>query len=282
MRKIYNIIILLTLFNLANGQVGIGTNNPKATLDIVALNPKSTTETKADGILIPRLSKAQVQALNNTVESTLIFVNDLNAEQLQEQESTKDINESGFYYFKNNKWNKTRESNSVRSINNQKIIATINKQYDQQLPIKEQYEDVNLKESPISGIGYENNIRIDADSINIHLPPNKYFKLTGNIALRGSDLNNNSDNPLYITSKFEIDSESKTIVSFMGYTEASSEVTNDGGNADPFIYLKTGSDGCKVKLMARYGGSQARNKGYIGGANAENTISTYIHIEEIN
>ena len=101
MKKIFlPLAVLLT--TTINAQVGINTDNPKATLDISA-NPDGTIAVPS-GLLIPRITRAIAQ---NTVpipqESTLVYVNELSGTQTG---AAIDINTIGFYYFKENKWNK--------------------------------------------------------------------------------------------------------------------------------------------------------------------------------
>lgn len=66
MRKTFATAILLFLLNSASGQVGIGTSSPdnKAILDI-----SSTTK----GLLIPRLSTTERNAINTPTEGLIIF-----------------------------------------------------------------------------------------------------------------------------------------------------------------------------------------------------------------
>lgn len=57
MKKCYTVIILFLLFLGVNAQVGINTQDPKATLDVQA----GTDENKADGIIPPRVTGDQLR-----------------------------------------------------------------------------------------------------------------------------------------------------------------------------------------------------------------------------
>jgi hypothetical protein len=81
MRKIFSILVLLTCF-IGQSQVGIGTTSPDASsaLDISSTN---------SGILIPRMSQAQKNAIVSPATGLLIYQNDGTA---------------GFYYYNGSAW----------------------------------------------------------------------------------------------------------------------------------------------------------------------------------
>ena len=68
--------LLLSSFELAWSQVGVGTTTPASTLEVVATNPTGAS-TNVDGILIPRVSRQRAQNMAGTPTSTLIYVNDI-------------------------------------------------------------------------------------------------------------------------------------------------------------------------------------------------------------
>jgi hypothetical protein len=88
------IILLSTLGVVA--QVGIGTADPQATLDVVADN---SDDAKADAILVPRMSVTELAAKDGAFlaaqNGSLVFVSAGSAL----AGKTSDINGVGFYYF---------------------------------------------------------------------------------------------------------------------------------------------------------------------------------------
>ena len=74
-------------------QVGIGTSNPKAQLDVVATSQENPTE--IDGILIPRVNKFPTNLPTKDQHGMLVFLNLDNANE-----------KAGFYYWNSleNKW----------------------------------------------------------------------------------------------------------------------------------------------------------------------------------
>ena len=80
----------------AYAQVGVGTNNPKATLDVNAMY-KTGNESLVDGVLIPRVDRERALSMTNVVESTLIYVDNVS-----NGPSNDMINAVGFYYYKSN------------------------------------------------------------------------------------------------------------------------------------------------------------------------------------
>lgn len=93
------LFISLTMFFFkVNAQVGIGTENPKATLDVVAAN-KTGSSTNVEGILIPRVSRERVQSMVNVEKSTLVFVDDVTSGSPDEN-----MEQEGFYYFDGALW----------------------------------------------------------------------------------------------------------------------------------------------------------------------------------
>lgn len=97
MKKRYLILVIYLIANFwVYGQVGIGTNDPKATLHVNALQAKGQT-TNTDGILIPRVDRERALSMENVLESTLIYIDDIST-----GDSNSLINSPGFYYYKNN------------------------------------------------------------------------------------------------------------------------------------------------------------------------------------
>lgn len=127
MKKII-LTIALVYSSYTTAQVGVGTDNPRATLDITTDSFDAVTV--PNGILIPRVTR--IQAANITTdtslittpeESTLIYVNDISTGTTTGV--TEKIDTKGFYYYSrlNAKWvkivnNPDGTSNTNFSFNN--------------------------------------------------------------------------------------------------------------------------------------------------------------------
>lgn len=103
-----NQILLFTVL-LCNvvlyGQVGINTTDPKATLDIEA---RRSDNAKADGIIVPRLSGAELHAkistYTNAQKGTIVYVENASPQAGVSGDKTSRVNKEGFYYFNGTSW----------------------------------------------------------------------------------------------------------------------------------------------------------------------------------
>lgn len=96
-------VILITAFFIgaaAYGQVGINTDMPKATLDIVG---KPSNILSLDGIIAPRLTGDQLATKTYTAAQTgaLVYVIEANANPIGQ---TENVTSPGYYYFNGTKW----------------------------------------------------------------------------------------------------------------------------------------------------------------------------------
>lgn len=114
MRNFLNYCLVLLLFpNSSFSQVGIGTSEPKATLDI---NINSNNYNAPDGVLIPRISGDDLRAKSNLYteyqDGAMIFVTSPDS---APQDKTVDVISSGFYYYNSvkEKWIKISGSNNL-------------------------------------------------------------------------------------------------------------------------------------------------------------------------
>lgn len=98
---------------LAFSQVGIHTQSPKATLDVVG---SPADNTKLDGIIAPRLSGAQLRAKNYTTEQTgaLVYVT---VTDTAPSGQTVDVTAPGYYYFNGTQWVTVRSADMVNIYN---------------------------------------------------------------------------------------------------------------------------------------------------------------------
>lgn len=100
-KKIIALICLIFLFTNSEAQVGIGTIDPKATLDIIG-NPTQTSQ--PDGLLPPRISRSQLinkTAYNINQTGTIIYVTDLSG---INNSQTLNVTEVGYFYFNGSIW----------------------------------------------------------------------------------------------------------------------------------------------------------------------------------
>lgn len=92
----------MILSAFAFGQVGVNTDTPQSTLDVVG----TTSATKADGVLVPRYTVAELAAKDAAYgvsqNGVLVFVTSGTGS----SGKTSDISEAGFYYYDNptSKW----------------------------------------------------------------------------------------------------------------------------------------------------------------------------------
>lgn len=97
-----NTILIVSLFIgfSAYGQVGINTESPKATLDVVA---KAADVTVTDGIIAPRLTGNQLRSKTYTAEQTgaLVYVT---APDTAPAGQTVNVTSIGYYYFNGTQW----------------------------------------------------------------------------------------------------------------------------------------------------------------------------------
>lgn len=96
MKKIFLTIAFIASGLVASAQVGVGTTDPKISLQV----DKSAVATDADGVLVPRVTVAELNAKATTYGSdqngALVFVNNLTGTAENETSNVKSI---GFYYY---------------------------------------------------------------------------------------------------------------------------------------------------------------------------------------
>lgn len=110
MKKKYFIIAAAVFPIMLFSQLGINTNNPKATFDI---NPNSTDGSKAEGFIAPRLTGDQVKAADSRYTEdqlgTLIFATSA-VSTVTPGSKTENITAAGYYFYDGNKWLKVASS----------------------------------------------------------------------------------------------------------------------------------------------------------------------------
>ncbi|MBV8325158.1 hypothetical protein [Chryseobacterium sp.] len=107
MKKKILTILILSSAGFAFAQVGINTQKPAATLDIVA--PKNTTQ--PDGAILPRLTGDELKAKDNLYSTgqkgTLVYVT---APVTSSSLKTFYVTSEGYYYFDGNRWQQLNSS----------------------------------------------------------------------------------------------------------------------------------------------------------------------------
>ena len=104
--KLYlSLTLLILTINLSYSQVGINTENPAATLDIVATSTDTST---AEGFIAPRLTGEQLASKNSQYKSAhnaaIVYVTEADPKAIGK---TKNITTSGYYYYDANADNGT-------------------------------------------------------------------------------------------------------------------------------------------------------------------------------
>jgi hypothetical protein len=96
MKKILFSIALIASGLVASAQVGVGTTNPQVSLQV----DRSTVATDADGVLVPRVTVAELNAKATAYganqNGTLVFVNNLTG---TAENETSNVRSIGFYYY---------------------------------------------------------------------------------------------------------------------------------------------------------------------------------------
>ena len=114
MKNIFFIIVLLLAFSIKAQQnkVGINTDHPEVTLDIVAIDATGIN-TNTEGLLVPRIDRLEAQNMTNPTTSSLVYINDISTGTASGK--TQYVNEIGFYYFNAGFWYKVNKPSNSSS-----------------------------------------------------------------------------------------------------------------------------------------------------------------------
>ena len=120
MKKVLLVFTLMATATFVKSQVGIGTNNPKATVEVVGAN----TATSIDGIVIPRISRKKaidmVGDINSTIveNSTLVYIDDITGYVSTDTGVASEVDVVGFYLYKKSasKWKKLPDYDQVKDL----------------------------------------------------------------------------------------------------------------------------------------------------------------------
>ena len=110
MKKNVLFILLSSIYCSVYAQVGIGTDTPKATLDIEAAN-KTGSSTTVEGIIIPRVDRERAQRMTGVVKSTIIYVDGITTG--GQTGSAININTEGFYTYNDSVWVKMPDATQI-------------------------------------------------------------------------------------------------------------------------------------------------------------------------
>ncbi|WP_282628876.1 beta strand repeat-containing protein [Empedobacter sedimenti] len=105
MKKTLLSLSILSLGIISYAQVGVGTNTPNATLDVVG---KPTDATTPDGVIAPRIKRTELIA-KNTIYTTaqtgaIVYVTDIAGTADTTGGKAVDVTAIGYYYFDGTKW----------------------------------------------------------------------------------------------------------------------------------------------------------------------------------
>ena len=98
-KKIITLSVLFSTLSVFS-QVGIGTETPNATLDVVG---KPTEAAELDGIIAPRLTGVELRSKTYTADQTgaLVYVT---VPDTAPAGQTEEVKKTGYYYFDGTKW----------------------------------------------------------------------------------------------------------------------------------------------------------------------------------
>jgi hypothetical protein len=116
-KYIYTLSLLLSV--LTNAQVGVNTNTPRASLDLVAIGENDETLTTKEGLLIPKVSLSRVEQMTTSLtidEGILVYINNIDV--LSPTGSITTVDTEGFYYFDGAYWIKLVNSQTDTTIYN--------------------------------------------------------------------------------------------------------------------------------------------------------------------
>ncbi|WP_449401338.1 hypothetical protein [Chryseobacterium wanjuense] len=115
MKKLLSAAFVVVAYTTGFSQVGINTQAPTSTLDIVAKNATGTSQ-NVDGLLLPRVDRQRAQSMTSVPASTLIYVNSVATG--TQAGIAANIDTVGYYYFDGTVWIKLNSGSTPQTMVN--------------------------------------------------------------------------------------------------------------------------------------------------------------------
>ena len=164
MNKVLQCFVCAFLSTQLLAQVGIGVDDPKATLDIKAQNSVSSV----DGILIPRISRDRALNMVGMENSTMVYINDITGYDASDTTSkVSNVDGTGFYFFKSssNKWVKFPDYDQILGATYWQAQASSaspkNSKASKTAGAQDDLVTVDIFQKGKVGIGYDSNAGIN-------------------------------------------------------------------------------------------------------------------------
>ncbi|GEM_PF-1068070 len=178
---------IATIFSV-NAQVGIGTETPRATLEVAEVNSPDF----ADGILIPRITRERAETMVGVENSLLVYIEDATGYTSGDSGVASMVNEKGFYYYNadESKWMKLPDFNQTLSATYWKAQASTNPKNEKDTKnTPTELVEYDIYQKGKVGIGYDSDLDIDFE----RNPTQKQLEVGGDF--RTSYHAENSTNP---------------------------------------------------------------------------------------
>jgi hypothetical protein len=251
--------ILLCLSSYAVAQVGINTNDPKVTFDVVG-NP--TDITKFDGILAPRITAAQLKTKTYSSDQmgALVFVT---VPDPSPSGQTIDVTSAGYYYYNGNvsvnKWVKILSGNVTEPWNIQGTSTPSTNNSD------------NIYQQGKVSIGTNSATLVTAKQLDVagdfktqYLNGGKFYGLETNYSYLGIPMNT-----MYISDNSEFSSSNNFSSFFLTSEMANMQVNSTSGNSSFGAY--SNSAGSSFLLSAMNSGTNTEYR--IEGSNSTGSLN---------
>lgn len=151
------------------GRVGVNNVEPKATLDVKAY---SSTGNRAEGLLVPRVSKQKAQDMaENTETSALIWVDDVSS---GTGKAVEYVTEVGYYYFDGERWARLGSGQAQPTNLLSANYVGANGVWMQNLPTENntiQFRVNNYSDANFAGLDFNNALRLNGASQGLQYEP---------------------------------------------------------------------------------------------------------------
>ncbi|MEN9918331.1 MAG: hypothetical protein RL662_767 [Bacteroidota bacterium] len=266
-RLLLGIFTLVASMSSASfAQVGINTETPKATLDVVG------DDNVPYGIIPPRISGDDLTSKDDQYgadqNGAIIYAT---TKPTAPSTKTQQVASVGYYYYEaeSNVWLPLTPPKNIESkiycvvttTNTQTITGTV-------------AAPRPIVWSNVAGLNAQS-IQLVNNGTEIVFPAQMTFKVTGMIGI-----SDGSAAATYAVTQFEAVGGGSLAVSTWGYSESSTENFHDGGVTNPITVFSTGNAPLRLSLMASRPGNNNRDT-KITGAPSRSSLGTYLLIEQI-